>query len=354
MEHAKSKSGRTKFMHEKVFGSTVLALILVWLPTNCWAWGGSGHRMISKVAVRNLPADVPSFLKNPATVDDIGEIGREPDRSRGSGVPHDPDLDPAHFVDVADDVTVGGIALTALPPKREDFAAMLRQNGTDDYKMGYLPYAIQEGWQQLVKDFAYWRVDVAAQKFASSPSDAAWFARDQHLREMLTIRDLGFWSHFVGDASQPMHVSVHYDGWGNFPNPSGYPERHGLHAKFESDFVSANVRESDIEPLMGSYSPLSGTIRDWTVTYLSTSQAKVIPLYELAKLHPFDGADATEKAFTIERLAAGARELRDLTAAAWYASERAKFGNFAQMSVEDAEQGKISTQALLSALRGSD
>lgn len=341
-------------MREKILQNTVIALMLVWVPTSSWAWGGSGHRMISTIAVRNLPADLPLFLKNPATVEDIGEIAREPDRSRGSGVPHDPDLDPAHFVNVADDLTVGGILLSNVPPKRADYAAMLRQNGTDDYKVGYLPYAIEEGWQQLVKDFAYWQVDVAAQKFATSPSEAAWFARDQHLREMLTIRDLGFWSHFVGDASQPMHVSIHYDGWGDYPNPAGYPGHHGLHAKFESAFVDANVGESDIEPLIGAFRPQSGTIRSWTITYLSASQGKVIALYNLAKINPFDGADAAEKSFTIERLAAGARELRDLTAEAWYASQHANVGNFAQMSVEDVERGRISSRALLSALGGRD
>jgi hypothetical protein len=28
---------------------------------------------------------------------------------------------------------------------------------------------------------------------------------------------LGIWSHYGGDASQPLHVSIHYNGWGDYP-----------------------------------------------------------------------------------------------------------------------------------------
>lgn len=329
-------------------------LLMILAPTPCWAWGGSGHRMISKIAIRHLPADLPAFLKNPDTIDDIGELAREPDRSRGSGVPHDPDLDPAHYINMDDAQTIAGLPLSALPTRREDYATLLRQSGSDDFKSGYLPYAIEEGWQQLVKDFAYWRVDVAAQKLAASPSDTAWFARDQHLREMLTIRDLGVWSHFVGDASQPMHVSIHYDGWGNYPNPSGYPRHRGLHAQFETRFVDANVREADIEAVIRPYASHQASIHDRTKSYLAATYAKLIPLYRLAKTEPFDRPDTAEKAFTVECLGAGANELRDLIAEAWYASQTAKIGNFSQISVQEAQSGRIAAPSLLDALRGSD
>ncbi len=77
--------------------------------------------------------------------------------------------------------------------------------GSDEYKAGYFPYSIIDGWQQLVKDFAYWRANAAGEKFARNDAQRAWFVRDRQTREQLTIRDLGYWSHFVGDASQPLH-----------------------------------------------------------------------------------------------------------------------------------------------------
>ncbi len=47
-------------------------------------------------------------------------------------------------------------------------------------------------------------------------------------------------SHFVGDVTQPQHVSVHYDGWGNYPNPNNYPNTR-FHVRWENDFVRDNV-----------------------------------------------------------------------------------------------------------------
>jgi hypothetical protein len=54
-------------------------------------------------------------------------------------------------------------------------------------------------------------------------AEAARFARDRQIREMLTIRDLGVWTHYVGDASQPLHISIHYNGWGNYPEGKQQP-----------------------------------------------------------------------------------------------------------------------------------
>jgi hypothetical protein len=318
---------------------TVLALIIVGLPVHAFAWGPDGHRMLGEIATRHLPAELPAFLHTDDAVWQIGQLSREPDRSRGAGDPHDADLNPAHFADVSDDQTIGGIPLNALPPTRADYAAALRAHGADDYKLGYLPYAIAEGWQQLVKDFAYWRADTAGEKFAKTDAARADFARDRKLRELLTIRDFGYWSHFVEDASQPMHASVHYDGWGDFPNPDNYPAQKGLHAQFEDAFVHANVNEADIEAVLPAPQSVTGDILAWTGVYLARTQSQVVPLYAMAKSAPFNNAEPAEKAFAVERLAAGAAALRDLVTAAWDASATSTLG-YPPVRVEDIETGK--------------
>ena len=54
--------------------------------------------------------------------------------------------------------------------------------------------------------------------------------------------DTGQLSHFVGDGSQPLHVTIHFNGWGSDqPNPQGYSNAR-LHGPFESDLVQANGR----------------------------------------------------------------------------------------------------------------
>jgi len=35
---------------------------------------------------------------------------------------------------------------------------------------------------------------------------------------MLTLRDLGLWSHYFADASNPMHTTFHSDAWGHYHN----------------------------------------------------------------------------------------------------------------------------------------
>src|SRR5439155_22990745 len=114
--------------------------------------------------------------------------------------------------------------LANLPTTRAAYEKALQAAGTDSWKAGYLPYSIVEGWQQLVKDFAYWRVDRVGEATSPRPEDRAWFAADRRLRESLIVRDLGVWSHYVGDASQPLHVTVHYNGWGDSPNPFGFTQ----------------------------------------------------------------------------------------------------------------------------------
>ena len=48
---------------------------------------------------------------------------------------------------------------------------------------GALPYSIIDGWQQIRKDFAYWRADVKGTETASSTEERAWFDADRRLRE---------------------------------------------------------------------------------------------------------------------------------------------------------------------------
>jgi hypothetical protein len=288
--------------------------------------------------IDSLPDEIPAFLRPPEARDQIGELSREPDRSKGAGTPHDEDLNPGHYVDISDDQTVFGVPLSPLPITRQAYDTALRVNGSDEYKAGYLPYSIVDGWQQLQKDFAYWRVDVLGERSAPSAHDREWFARDRNLHEMLIIRDLGYWSHFVGDGSQPMHASVHYDGWGNYPNPNNYTTQKGFHAYFEGEFVRKYLTETDVKAEIQPYRDCQCSIQDHTVSYLLTTQSQVIPLYELDKRSAFDGMNQEGKKFVAERLAAAVSELRDMVIDAWRSSTDATIG-YPPVRVRDVVSG---------------
>jgi hypothetical protein len=329
----------------------ILAVLLAAMPGPALAWGGTGHVIIGEVAARNFAAGIPSFLKTPAAVKQIGLLATEPDLSRNAGQPHDGDSDPGHFVDVSDDGTIlGGPKLSALPATRRDYDMALRAAGTDEYKAGFLPYSIMDGWQQLVKDFALLRRDMAAQKyarkFAMTPAEKKSYAQAQAVRQMLTLRDLGVWAHYVGDASQPMHASVHYNGWGEGPNPEGFAVAPGLHAKFEADFVNANITEQQVAAALRPYSSCGCTIEQRTQTYLAVTQAQVIPVYRLEKAGAFDAATPEAKAFAVARLAEGAAMLRDMVTDAWRASGEAVLGYKVKESVAEIEAGTADPRKL--------
>ncbi len=295
-------------------------------PTQALAWGSTGHRLIGKAAVKMLPAELPGFLKTPEAIDAIGEGAREPDRWRGSGKVHDSDRDAAHFLDVDDDQKIfGGPLLSNLPATRTDFDTEVRKVGYTVQKTGYLPYAIIDGWQQLTKDFTYYRIETAAVARERDPVRKAWLAQDLRQREALTIRDLGVWAHYVGDASQPMHLSVHYNGWGPYPNPHGYTNEH-VHGPFEGAFVRSNVDELAVLVAMPSPNTCADPIEVCTARYLTATWATVEPFYALEQAGGFKPGDPRGKAFAVERVAAGAAALRDLVVMAWHASANGQIG----------------------------
>ena len=40
-----------------------------------YGWGNEGHRIINRLAVANLPADVPAFLHSEAAINEIEYLG---------------------------------------------------------------------------------------------------------------------------------------------------------------------------------------------------------------------------------------------------------------------------------------
>jgi len=330
----------------------VLACLLLALsPAPVLAWGGTGHRYIGELAVKNFPKQIPAFLRTPTAVTQVGLLAQEPDISRNAGEPHDADLDPGHFLDVSDDGTIlGGPRLASLPATRQDYDTALRAVGSNEYKAGFLPYNLMEGWQQLVKDLALLRRDMAAQKYAKKFGFTAAQRRDYanalQVRQLLTLRDLGVWAHFVGDASQPMHVSVHYNGWGEGPNPEGFITAPGLHAKFEAVFVDAHVGEADVAAKIRPAHSCTDPVQACVSAYLTQTHERVLPVYRFEKAGAFDAATPEAKAFTVQCLAEAASMLRDMVADAWRVSGDAMLGYKTKASVADLEAGKIDPRSL--------
>jgi len=307
------------------------------------AWGSTGHRTVGVAAVRALPDDLPAFMRTPGAIADVGEFAREPDRWKGGGQPHDRERDTAHFVDLTDDghvLSPAAMTLDQLPELKSQYDAQLQAAGVDVNDAGYLPYAIMDGWQQLVRDLAYWRVLNAAEARETDPGRRAWYRADRERREALTLRDLGILAHYVGDASQPHHVSIHYNGWGDYPNPQRFTNSRRTHSDFENGFVARNTRLDGVEAAMRAPELDGFDLKTRVVAYLKDGLTYVVPFYELEKAGGFRDQDPRGAEFATRRLASGASELRDLTILAWRASGEARIG-WPAIKVAEVEAGSI-------------
>lgn len=315
----------------------VLALLA---PGSAFGWGATGHEFVSGVGAEILPEEIPAFVRQPQAIDTIAVLGRELDRSKGTGETHDRERDPGHFVILDDAQLIGGVLpLDMLPPTREAYDTFLRTRNLTQYRVGYLPYSMVDGWQQLVKDFAYWRAASVGARTAADPAERAWFDTDRQRREALVIRDLGVWSHYVGDASQPMHVSIHFDGWGPYDNPRGFSTKRGLHAEFEGAFVKTNVKRDEVKAAVAPYRACTCTIWDRMRGLILASHGQVAPLYALEQKGGLTDGNPAGIAFATSRLAESASVLRDMIVDAWRASTDMGVG-YPAISVRDIEAGK--------------
>jgi len=268
--------------------------------------------MINRLAVLNLPTDVPAFLRNGTTADMMVYMGPEPDqwKTPQSGVELSSEQSPDHFIDMEWANLVG-----PLPKKRYDFIRALEVAQAKYPKMkltpenvGMQPWQVEEVYQRLKVGMWEYRKAVTA-NLDTKPAESA------------IVFYAGWLGHYVADGSQPLHVTIQYNGWTG-ENQHGYTTEHKIHSPFESIFVKANLKEADIQPLVAAATPKLMT-DPWAdyLTYLQTTTSHVEPLYQLQKAGGFTDAGTAEgKTFTEERLAAGAIELRDMIYTAWVRS----------------------------------
>lgn len=265
--------------------------------------------MINRIAAATLPADVPEFLRSTAAQDAMGFYGPQPDNWRSEDPGLYATLVPEHDINFEEADLAG-----PLPRHRYDYIAALQkaQAAHPDLKLtpqevGLLPYAIEEHYVMLKSAMRDYRRAVAAKR-DTKPAEC----------EILVLA--GVLGHFVADGSQPLHVTVQYNGWTG-PNPHGYTAEH-IHSKVESDFVHNNVKVTDVVPLVEGTKPVVlGDIFEDDMKYLRHTSALVEKVYQLEKEGAFTGAGTPAgKVLIDQQLAAGAIELRDIIYTAWVKS----------------------------------
>jgi hypothetical protein len=266
--------------------------------------------MFNRLAGANLPPDVPKFLRSKDALNALDFYGPQPDHWRSEDRALYNTLVPEHDIDMEIADLIGPLprtryeyitALYAAQPKHPD-VKMGPQN------VGLLPYSATETFVMLTSAMRDYRAAVKAKQSTKAVEAEIVFLA-------------GFLGHYVGDGSQPLHLTVNYNGWTTMPNPNGYANDRTIHARFEGDFVHNNIKISDVAPLVTRKPVVLNDAFPEFLAYLRHSNSLVEKVYQLDKTGAFTGAGTPEgKAFVDERIAAGASELRDMIYSAWLKS----------------------------------
>jgi len=276
--------------------SLVVVAALAALTWNAGAWDYEGHRAINQLALASLPADFGGFVLTPAMKERVAFLAGEPDRWRNVGdLPLRHVNGPDHYIDL-EDLRWYGLTPETLPLLRYDFvAAIARERTAHPEKFppidpardadhtrelsGFLPWAITEQYEKLKSCFSYLKT---FQKYGGTPDEIANAEAD-------AIYVMGVMGHFVGDGSQPLHTTMHFNGWVG-SNPHGYTTDHSFHAWIDGGYFQ-HTGGIDAGKLAGKIHPAGriknagepdGMFRD-AVAYLVAQNQLVGPLYELQK-----------------------------------------------------------------------
>ena len=274
-------------------------------------WGGVGHEMAARTATAALPSTMPAFFRDAA--DQLVYLDPEPDRWRNFALR---EMDQAwtydHYIDLEN---IPNGALDA--QDRFSFLKALYDAGLEKPERdgGFLPYRIIEIYQRVVTEWRMWRSEDDVQQ-------KQWI-------EARILNDAGILGHYVTDASQPHHTTIHFNGWSaSAPNPEGYTNDRSFHGRFESGFVEAHVTQADVDrqARLGSPPSVAGSARAAIWAYVEESHSYVAELYRLDRDIGFDPEapmQAATRDFAARRLAAGADMLAELWWSAWIEGEEA-------------------------------
>jgi len=280
----------------------IASLLLLAAPLQGHAWGEKGHAMISRLAIETAAPRLPEFMN--ASRGELIYNANEPDRWREEA--HSP-MNMAQQADHFFDSELWG-PIPTIEPDRYQFMEKVAAKKVELVKVGYLPYAIVENYGRLVNAFRNWR--------------RAKTSADREATRQNAVVYAGILSHYVGDGSQPMHLSIHYNGWvDDKPNPRNYTKDRRLHSRYEAAYVNTAIEAPSVRPKVQPLRRINDVFES-IKQYLTQSFAELEPMYELEKTGEFNPEQPRPKGteFISSELARAAGMLADLWYTAWIES----------------------------------
>jgi hypothetical protein len=326
-----------KLLSMKRLSAAALAL-LTFLPVSvqiAQAWDYEGHRTVNLLALASLPTNFPAFVREPAAEERIGFLAGEMDRWRNS-----PDLPlqhysfPDHYLDM-EELSDYGLNPETLPIFRYDLVAQLaliRKAHPEKFRavdgehnrdhtrelIGFLPWAIAESVGKVKSGFSY----LHTFEEAGTPEEVT------NAKENI-IYMMGVMGHLAGDASQPLHTTIHHHGWVG-SNPNHYSTNHTFHSWIDGGYLK-KTGGIDLAALKARLRPARAiTINgrpakpeemfQVAMLFVLDQNKLVEPLYQLDKEGKLSGEGEKGlegKAFLEGQLLKSAQLLGDFWVSAW-------------------------------------
>ena len=293
----------------------IVLCICALLQVHAGAWGVAGHRVVSRAAIRALPADVPPFLAR--QIDWIGNRSVLADSWRAPSEPFAKAAEDPNHVWYMEQFAF----IRQVPRSRDEFMLAvydehLKQRATDPARAaltnihytGTLPYAAIEGYERLKVAFRTWR------ELRANKQDTTFIEQDAAFY-------LGWMSHYIADAAQPLHTSVHHDGWTG-DNPKAYTRDGAIHWQFENTFVDLiGLRENDIQARIPAAPSRLADPFAAVLAHLDRAHTRVEQVYQLEQSKAYDdGNSQAGRELVYACIADAATLLRDLVYTAWTTS----------------------------------
>ena len=277
-----------------------------------WGWWSGGHGILTKAAVQALPDEVPAFFRDGERM--IAHCAYDPDISKNRGAPHVNGAEhPEHYLDL--ELLEG----KPLPKSRYEFTQLCTELRIKPDKVGFVPYALAEWTERLAVAFAEHR---------------KW-PNNSFIQSKCLVY-AGFVAHYAQDMCQPLHLTIHFNGW---KQPDGSVLHKGIHEKVDALIENLELNPSDlakdqmIQPLDDL---MTGIVEEFHAGYSLLNR-----VYELGDKPPKDWERVPEVVdFATERAREATRFTAALYLTAWELSDKIKLEGWLNRAQDDGETMK--------------
>ena len=250
--------------------------------------------MATESAVEVLPEDVPAFLREQGEI--LKYLSGEADRWKRYGPTLRAAERPNHYVDL--EMLNEEVSEIAFPPDR--YQALRGYFEQGEKIPGLLFYQIVEYYERLRGSFREYR---------AKPEDPG-------VRHAI-LSYAGILAHYAEDLSQPLHLTVHYDGRVN--ERGEVVSNKGIHTRFEGPMVDRYVEVEDCRKLLRA-PVVFKDVAEAVKKAMWTSYSFVDEVYRQDDAGKFEIPDRASIELVRARLAFGAQFLADLWYTAWVRS----------------------------------